>query len=93
MFNAGRDNTVGSHNGAAPTGDIGMAGLPGTQVLSNEALMQGAMRLVDRQHARQVGPGTGCGVRRPARQGRRTSHPVPLPDSGQPAQPTGNLIV
>ncbi|MCX4629765.1 MULTISPECIES: hypothetical protein [unclassified Streptomyces] len=42
VFNAGRDNTVGSHNGAAPTGDIGMAGLPGTQVLSNEALMQGA---------------------------------------------------
>ncbi|MEV6680074.1 hypothetical protein AB0N09_24890 [Streptomyces erythrochromogenes] len=42
VFNAGRDNTVGSHNGAAPAGDIGMAALPGTQVMSNEALMQGA---------------------------------------------------
>ncbi|WP_369778716.1 hypothetical protein [Streptomyces sp. R33] len=42
VFNAGRDNTVGSHNSAAPTGDIGMASLPGTQVLSNESLMQGA---------------------------------------------------
>ncbi|MFE6845105.1 hypothetical protein [Streptomyces sp. NPDC057686] len=42
VFNAGRDNTVGSHNGGTPTGDIGMAALPGTQVLSNEALMQGA---------------------------------------------------
>ncbi|MCX5589401.1 hypothetical protein ACFV0H_04520 [Streptomyces erythrochromogenes] len=42
VFNAGRDNTVGSHNGAAPAGDIGMAALPGTQVLSNEALTQGA---------------------------------------------------
>ncbi|MFE7181349.1 hypothetical protein [Streptomyces erythrochromogenes] len=42
VFNAGRDNTVGSNNGAAPAGDIGMAALPGTQVMSNEALMQGA---------------------------------------------------
>ncbi|AQT71003.1 MULTISPECIES: hypothetical protein [Streptomyces] len=42
VFNAGRDNTVGSHNGAAPAGDIGMAALPGTQVLSNEAMMHGA---------------------------------------------------
>ncbi|WP_147420048.1 hypothetical protein [Streptomyces sp. WM6372] len=42
VFNAGRDNTVGSHNGAAPAGDIGMAAMPGTQVLSNEALMHGA---------------------------------------------------
>ncbi|THA86095.1 hypothetical protein [Streptomyces sp. A0592] len=42
VFNAGRDNTVGSHNGAAPAGDIGMAALPGTQILSNEAMMQGA---------------------------------------------------
>ncbi|MFI8265703.1 MULTISPECIES: hypothetical protein [unclassified Streptomyces] len=42
VFNAGRDNTVGSHNGAAPAGDIGVAALPGTQVLSNEALMHGA---------------------------------------------------
>ncbi|WP_328762806.1 MULTISPECIES: hypothetical protein [unclassified Streptomyces] len=42
VFNAGRDNTVGSHNGAAPTGDIGMAAMPGTQVLSNDAMMHGA---------------------------------------------------
>ncbi|MFE2476386.1 hypothetical protein [Streptomyces sp. NPDC001194] len=42
VFNAGRDNTVGSHNGAAPAGDIGMASLPGTRILSNEALMHGA---------------------------------------------------
>ncbi|WP_030161604.1 hypothetical protein [Streptomyces sp. NRRL S-244] len=43
VFNAGRDNTVGSHNGTAPAaGDIGMKALPGTRVLSNEALMQGA---------------------------------------------------
>ncbi|MFB8396605.1 hypothetical protein [Streptomyces yangpuensis] len=42
IFNVGRDNTVGSYNGTAPTGDIGMAALPGTQVMSNEALMQGA---------------------------------------------------
>ncbi|MFD3469064.1 hypothetical protein ACFWWM_22330 [Streptomyces sp. NPDC058682] len=42
VFNAGHDNTVGSHNGAAPAGDIGMTALPGTQVLSNEALMQRA---------------------------------------------------
>ncbi|MFJ7587627.1 hypothetical protein ACIQZO_09605 [Streptomyces sp. NPDC097617] len=42
VFNAGHDNTVGSHNGAAPAGDIGMATLPGTQIMSNEALMQGA---------------------------------------------------
>ncbi|WP_406182945.1 hypothetical protein [Streptomyces sp. NBC_01006] len=42
VFNAGRDNTVGSHNGAAPAGDIGMAALPGTQVMSNESGMQGA---------------------------------------------------
>ncbi|MFC6136941.1 hypothetical protein [Streptomyces spororaveus] len=42
VFNAGHDNTVGSHNGAAPAGDIGMASVPGTQVLSNEALMKGA---------------------------------------------------
>ncbi|MFJ3171268.1 hypothetical protein ACIPJK_10860 [Streptomyces roseus] len=42
VFNAGRDNTVGSHNGAAPAGDIGTAALPGTQVLGNGALMHGA---------------------------------------------------
>ncbi|WP_327260105.1 hypothetical protein OG444_39490 [Streptomyces sp. NBC_01232] len=42
VFNAGRDNTVGSHNGAAPAGDIGMASLPGTQIMSNEALMRAA---------------------------------------------------
>ncbi|MFB7257028.1 hypothetical protein [Streptomyces nojiriensis] len=42
VFNAGHDNTVGSHNGTAPTGDIGMASVPGTQILSNEALMQRA---------------------------------------------------
>lgn len=42
VFNAGRDNTVGSHNGAAPAGDIGMAALPGTQVIGHEALMHGA---------------------------------------------------
>ncbi|MFE2145491.1 hypothetical protein ACFXA3_27785 [Streptomyces sp. NPDC059456] len=42
VFNAGRDNTVGSHNGAATAGDIGMAAMPGTQVMSNEALMHGA---------------------------------------------------
>ncbi|MEU9176422.1 hypothetical protein AB0C90_06135 [Streptomyces sp. NPDC048550] len=42
VFNAGRDNTVGSHNGTASAGDIGMAAMPGTQMLSNEALMQGA---------------------------------------------------
>ncbi|MFK0048024.1 hypothetical protein ACIQU4_28830 [Streptomyces sp. NPDC090741] len=42
VFNAGRDNTVGSHNGAAPAGDIGMAALPGTQIMSNESVMQGA---------------------------------------------------
>ncbi|WP_327132177.1 hypothetical protein OG311_14655 [Streptomyces sp. NBC_01343] len=42
VFNAGRDNTVGSHNGAAPAGDIGMAALPGTQILGTEALMHGA---------------------------------------------------
>ncbi|MEV7511245.1 hypothetical protein AB0O42_06635 [Streptomyces sp. NPDC089922] len=43
VFNAGHDNTVGSHNGAAPAGDIGLASLPGTQILSDEALMQGAV--------------------------------------------------
>ncbi|MFJ3921515.1 hypothetical protein [Streptomyces sp. NPDC090022] len=43
VFNAGRDNTVGSHNGAAAAGDIGIAGLPGTRILSNEALMRGAL--------------------------------------------------
>ncbi|MFF4100439.1 hypothetical protein [Streptomyces sp. NPDC001903] len=42
VFNAGRDNTVGSHNGAATAGDIGMAALTGTRILSNEALMHGA---------------------------------------------------
>ncbi|MFE2550795.1 hypothetical protein ACFXGI_19945 [Streptomyces sp. NPDC059355] len=42
VFNAGRDNTVGSHNGTAPTGDIGMAALPGTQILGNKGLMHGA---------------------------------------------------
>ncbi|WP_327733677.1 hypothetical protein OG749_07190 [Streptomyces nojiriensis] len=42
VFNAGRDNTVGSYNGTAPTGDIGMAAAPGTRILSNEALMQRA---------------------------------------------------
>ncbi|MFE5828414.1 hypothetical protein ACFQ7B_42745, partial [Streptomyces erythrochromogenes] len=42
VFNAGRDNTVGSHNGAATAADIGIAALPGTQALSNESLMQGA---------------------------------------------------
>ncbi|RST08864.1 hypothetical protein EF910_01125 [Streptomyces sp. WAC07149] len=36
VFNAGHDNTVGSHNGTAPAGDLG------TQILSNEAFMQGA---------------------------------------------------
>lgn len=40
VFNAGHDNTVGSHNGAASAGDIGMAAVPETQILSNEALMQ-----------------------------------------------------
>ncbi len=38
VFNAGHDNTVGSHNGAAPAGDIGMATLPATHIMSNEAL-------------------------------------------------------
>ncbi|MFF4420970.1 hypothetical protein ACFY04_09300 [Streptomyces sp. NPDC001549] len=42
VFNAGHDNTVGSHNGTAPAGDVGMAAVPGTQILSNEALMQRA---------------------------------------------------
>ncbi|MEY2229019.1 hypothetical protein [Streptomyces sp. BF23-19] len=42
VFNAGHDNTVGSHNGAAPAGDIGMATMPGTQIMSNDALMQRA---------------------------------------------------
>ncbi|WP_405982831.1 hypothetical protein [Streptomyces sp. NBC_00158] len=42
VFNAGRDNTVGSHNGTAPAGDLGAASLTGTQILSDEALMQGA---------------------------------------------------
>ncbi|MEU6314700.1 hypothetical protein [Streptomyces sp. NPDC047014] len=43
VFNAGHDNTVGSHNGAAPAGDIGMMALPGTQMLSDEAMMQGML--------------------------------------------------
>ncbi|WP_079403238.1 hypothetical protein [Streptomyces sp. 3211] len=38
VFNAGHDNTVGSHNGAAPAGDIGMATLPATHIMSNETL-------------------------------------------------------
>ncbi|AZM93678.1 MULTISPECIES: hypothetical protein [Streptomyces] len=38
VFNAGHDNTVGSHNGTAPAGDIGT----GTQILSNDAFMQRA---------------------------------------------------
>ncbi|MFJ3199231.1 hypothetical protein [Streptomyces sp. NPDC086989] len=42
VFNAGRDNTVGSHNGAATAGDIGTAALPGTQVLGNGTLTRGA---------------------------------------------------
>ncbi|MEU9713990.1 hypothetical protein [Streptomyces sp. NPDC047976] len=39
VFNAGRDNTVGSHNGTAPAGD------PGTQFLSNEAVVRGTSGL------------------------------------------------
>ncbi|MFD7835216.1 hypothetical protein [Streptomyces sp. NPDC059761] len=42
VFNAGRDNTVGSHNGAATAGDIGMAALRGTRALGNESVTQGA---------------------------------------------------
>ncbi|KPI33980.1 hypothetical protein OV450_1199 [Actinobacteria bacterium OV450] len=42
VFNAGRDNTVGSHNGAATAGDIGTAALPGTQVLGTGTLTRGA---------------------------------------------------
>ncbi|MGE7386357.1 hypothetical protein ACQKM2_12865 [Streptomyces sp. NPDC004126] len=36
VFNVGRDNTVGSHNGTAPAAGIG------TQLLSDEPLIQGA---------------------------------------------------